>query len=192
LTRCGVEIVVTRTGERESTAKDAESEIFADAMAAIYVGQSRIYGKRSNLAKRFIPSQSLRDRIAGLYSQGVGGAAIYEIVRSENHVCQSTGKPATVKNVWRLIKEIERAAPSKTVPVSVRRFVAEACTVTPTGTAQTRDVWLAFAAFCASHKLPRVSRNKLPGFIRTAVPSVRTQKGNGYGLQVSGLTLRVG
>ena len=78
LAKCGgVQIVVTRTGERESTAKTAEEEIFHDAMAMIYVGQSRLYGKRASLGKRFIASQGLRDRIAGLYSQGIPAGRIW-------------------------------------------------------------------------------------------------------------------
>jgi putative resolvase len=192
LTKCGAQIVVTRTGERESTAKTAEEEIFHDAMAMIYVGQSRLYGKRASLGKRFIASAALRDRIAGLYGQGIPAARIFETIRREQHVCQSTGKPATVKTVWRITKEIERATPGKQVPESVRRFVKEACTVVPTGTVLTRDVWGAFAAFCETRGLPRVSRNKLPAFIRSAAPSVKTQLASHHadGFEVVGLTLR--
>src|ERR1700730_10080388 len=151
LTKCGVELVVTRTGERESTAKTAEEEIFADAMSAIYVGQSRIYGKRANLAKRFVASQSLRDRIVGLYSQGLPAVRIFEAIRGENHCCQSTGKPATVKTVWRITKDIDRANP---IPESVRRFVAEACRLSPGSTVLTREVWRAFQQFCVAQPLP--------------------------------------
>jgi predicted site-specific integrase-resolvase len=192
LTRCGAEIVITRTGERESTAKDAESEIFADAMAMIYVGQSRLYGKRASIGKRFIASQGLRDRIAGLYAQGIPAGKIFGAVAREGHVCQSTGKPVTVKAVWRICKEIEKAAPSKHVPDAVRRFVKEACVVQPSATVRTREVWLAFRAFCEAKALPSVSRNKLPAFIRAAVPTVRIYKArhHGDGMEVSGLALR--
>jgi predicted site-specific integrase-resolvase len=141
LARCGVEIVVTRTGERESTATDAESEIFADAMAMIYVGQSRLYGKRASLGKRFIASQGLRDRIAALYGQGIPAGKIWrEYIAGENHRCQSTGKPATVKTVWRIVKEIDRVTPGRCVPDAVRRFVKEACVVSPSASVSTRDV----------------------------------------------------
>jgi putative resolvase len=190
LTRCGVEIVVTRTGERESTAKDAESEIFADAMAMIYVGQSRLYGKRASLGKRFIASQGLRDRIAALYGQGIPAGKIWrEYIAGENHRCQSTGKPATVKTVWRIVKEIDRATPGRCVPDAVRRFIKEACLVAPSASASTRDVWLAFRAFCEAKGLPAGSKHKLPAFIRLAAPTVRTHKAthHGYGLEYSGL-----
>jgi predicted site-specific integrase-resolvase len=192
LNRCGVEIVVTRTGERESTAKSAEEEIFADAMAMIYVGQSRLYGKRANLAKRFVPSQSLRDRIVQLYSQGIPAGRIFETIRGENHRCQNTGRALTVKAVWTVIKHIERATPGKHVPESVRRFVKEACTVGPSQTVLTRDLWAAFNQFCEARGLPRVSKHKLPAFIRAAVPTARTYKAShhGDGLEVSGLTLQ--
>jgi predicted site-specific integrase-resolvase len=126
LAKCGVEIVVTRTGERESTAKTAEEEIFHDAMAMIYVGQSRLYGKRASLGKRFIPSQALRDRIAGLYGQGIPAGKIYELLREENHRCQGTGKSLSPRIVWKLTQEIDRANHGKRVPESVRRFVQEA------------------------------------------------------------------
>jgi putative resolvase len=192
LTRCGVEIVVTRTGERESTAKTAEEEIFHDAMAMIYVGQSRLYGKRASIGKRFIAGQAFRDRVAGLYGQGIPPVKLFESIRREQHVCQSTGKPATLKAVYNVIKEIERAAPSKQIPESVRRFVKEACTVTPSGTVLTRDVWAAFVAFCSAKSLPCVSRNKLPTFIRLAVPTARTDwaSHHGDGMEMTGLTLR--
>jgi hypothetical protein len=189
--KCGAEIVVTRTGERESTAKDAESEIFADAMAMIYVGQSRLYGKRASIGKRFIAGQAFRDRVAGLYGQGIPPVKLFAAIAAEQHVCQSTGKPATLKAVYNVIKEIERAAPSKQVPESVRRFVREACVGTPSGTVLTRDVWAAFLAFCNAHGLPLVSRNKLPAFIRAAVPTVRTDWAthHGDGMEMVGLAL---
>jgi predicted site-specific integrase-resolvase len=189
LAKCGVEIVVTRTGERESTAKDAESEIFADAMSMIYVGQSRLYGKRASIGKRFIASAALRDRIAGLYAQGLSGGKIFGVIAREGHVCQSTGKPATIKTVWGVIKQIERAAPSKRVPESVRRFVKEACTVSPSQMALNSQVWEAFRQFCETHALPAVSRNKLPAFIRATVPSVRTKRASNRanGFEVHGL-----
>jgi predicted site-specific integrase-resolvase len=192
LTRCGTQIVVTRTGERESTAKDAESEIFADAMAMIYVGQSRLYGKRASLGKCFIASQGLRDRIAGLYSQGIPAARIFESLRREQHVCQSTGKPMTVKTVWRIVKDIDRANHGKSVPDVVRRFVKEDCSIGPNHKALTREVWTAFCAFCDAKGLPRVSKHKLPAFIRAAVPTARISKArhHGDGLECSGLAPR--
>jgi len=71
-------------------------------------------------------SQSLRDRIAGLYSQGIPAGKIFGAVAREGHVCQSTGKPLTFRIVWKITQDIERAAPSKMVPDAVRRFVKEA------------------------------------------------------------------
>ncbi len=192
LSRCGVEIVVTRTGERESTAKTAEEEIFHDAMAMIYVGQSRLYGKRASLGKRFIPSQAFRDRVASLYGQGIPAGKIWrDYIAGENHRCQSTGKPATVKTVWRVVKEIERANPGKQVPESVRRFVKEACRVVPTASVLTSEVWAAFCGFTETHGLPRVSRNKLPAFLRSAVPSVQTRLASHHasGFEMVGLAL---
>jgi putative resolvase len=192
LAKCGVEIVVTRTGERESTAKTAEEEIFHDAMAMIYVGQSRLYGKRASIGKRFIASQGLRDRIAGLYGQGIPAGKIYELLRGENHRCQSTGKPLTVRMVWKLTEEIDRANNGKRVPDAVRRFVKEACEVKPSATVLTRDVWGAFRSFCEAKGLPLVSKHKLPAFIRAAVPTARTYKASHHanGLEVSGLALK--
>jgi len=192
LHKCGVEVLVTRTGERESTAKSAEEEIFHDAMAMIYVGQSRLYGKRANLAKRFVPSAAFRDRVAGLYFQGMTAGAIYEAICGENHRCQSTGKLATIKTVWRLTQEIERAQPSKRVPDAVRRFVKEACIIGPTQKVLTRDLWRAFRAFCDQHGLPSITKVKLPAFIRAAVPSARTYLAShhGDGMEVSGLALK--
>jgi predicted site-specific integrase-resolvase len=190
LMKCGAEIVVTRTGERESTAKDAESEIFFDAMSMIYVGQSRLYGKRASLGKCFIPTQAFRDRIAALYGQGIPAGKIWrEHIAGENHRCQSTGKPATVKTVWRVVKEIDRATPGQCVPDAVRRFVKEACLVAPSASASTRDVWLAFRQFCEAKGLPTGSKHKLPAFIRAAVPTAKTHKAthHGYGLEYSGL-----
>jgi predicted site-specific integrase-resolvase len=191
LAKCGVEIVVTRTGERESTAKDAESEIFADAMAMIYVGQSRLYGKRASIGKRFIASQSLRDRIAGLYGQGIPAGQIFKVVAREGHTCVASGKPVTAKSVLIITRDIDRANHGKTVPDAVRRFVREACTVVPTGTVLTREVWAAFCRFCDGANLPRVSRNKLPAFLRATAPSVKTRLASHHsnGLEMVGLAL---
>jgi predicted site-specific integrase-resolvase len=191
LVKCGVEVVVTRTGERESTAKTAEEEIFADAMAMIFVGQSRLYGKRSSIGKRFLPSQSLRDRICGLYSQGIPAGQIYKVMAKEGHTCMTTGKPITPKSVLIITRDIDRANHGKHVPESVRRFVREACQVSPGATILTCQVWRAFVAFCSANGLPCVSRNKLPAFLRSAVPTVRIYKAkhHGDGMEVSGLTL---
>jgi predicted site-specific integrase-resolvase len=192
LQRCGVEIVLTKTGEKENDAKTQEEETLHDAMSMIYCMQARACGRRAHDKTRFVASPAFRDRVAGLYAQGMTAARIWAAVRGEGHHCQNTGKPASVKSVWNLIKEIERGAPSKRVPESVRRFVKEGCVVSQSQTVLTRDVWAAFCRYCDQHGLPRVSRNKLPAFLRAAVPSVQTRLASHHadGFEMVGLTLK--
>ncbi|HEV8072479.1 MAG TPA: hypothetical protein VGP76_32475 [Planctomycetaceae bacterium] len=151
----------------------------------LYVAQSKIYGKRASIGRQYLPNQLLRDKIAALYWQGIPAGQIFERLRGENHRSENTGKPLTVKTVWKVVKEIDRANPGKRVPESVRRFVEEACRLSPESTILTSQVWRAFKEYCRAAKLPPVSRNKLPAFLRAAVPSVQTRiahhRGTGYG-----------
>jgi predicted site-specific integrase-resolvase len=191
LQRCGVEIVLTKTGEKENDAKSQEEETLHDAMSMIYCMQARACGRRAHDKTRFVASPVLRDRVAGLYGQGMTVAGIYEAIASEGHRCTNTGREATLKSVWRVVKDIERGAPNG-VPESVRRFVAEACRLSPGSTVLTRDVWRAFQEFCVAKQLPSVSRNRLPAFLRAAVPSVQTRLASHHadGFEVVGLALR--
>jgi predicted site-specific integrase-resolvase len=191
LQRCGVEIVLTKTGEKENDAKSQEEETLHDAMSMIYCMQARACGRRAHDKTRFVPSQAFRDRVAGLYAQGMTVAGIYEAIGREGHRCTNTGREATLKSVWRVVKDIERGAPNG-VPESVRRFVKEACVVQPSATVLTREVWLAFGRFCQAEGLPSVSRNRLPAFIRSAVPSVQTRLASHHadGFELVGLALR--
>jgi predicted site-specific integrase-resolvase len=190
LQRCGVEIVLTKTGEKENDAKSQEEETLHDAMSMIYCMQARACGRRAHDKTRFVPTQAFRDRVAALHGQGTPVASIYEAIASEGHRCTNTGKPATLKSVWRVVKDIERGAPNG-VPESVRRFVVEACRLSPGSTVLTREVWAAFCAFCDAKGLPRVSRNRLPAFIRAAVPSVQTRLASHHadGFELVGLAL---
>ncbi len=192
LQRCGVEVVLTKTGEKENDAKTQEEETLHDALSMIYCMQARACGRRAHDKTRFVPSQAFRDRVAGLYAQGIPAGKIFGAVAREGHVCQSTGKAITLKSVWKLTQEIDRANHGKSVPESVRRFVKEACMVGPTATALTKEIWTAFTAFCDQHGLPRVSRNKLPAFLRSAVSTVKIYKAkhHGDGMEVSGLALK--
>jgi len=191
LQRCGVEIVLTKTGEKENDAKTQEEETLHDAMSMIYCMQARACGRRAHDKTRFVASPALRDRVAGLYGQGMTVAGIYEAIASEGHRCTNTGREATLKSVWRVVKDIERGAPNG-VPESVRRFVAEACRLSPGSTVLTRDVWASFRRFCDDHGLSCVSRNRLPAFIRSAVPSVQTRLASHHadGFELVGLALR--
>ncbi len=191
LQRCGVEIVLTKTGEKENDAKSQEEETLHDAMSMIYCMQARACGRRAHDKTRFVPTQAFRDRVAALNGQGMPVAAIFAAIAAEGHRCTNTGREATLKSVWRVVKDIERGAPNG-VPESVRRFIREACVVQPSATVLTRDVWLAFGRFCQAEGLPSVSRNRLPAFIRLAVPSVQTRLASHHadGFEFVGLALK--
>ena len=117
-------------------------------------------------------------------------AAIFAAIAAEGHRCTNTGREATLKSVWRVVKDIERGAPNG-VPESVRRFVGEACRLSPGSTVLTRYVWRAFQEFCTTHGLSPVSRNRLPAFIRLAAPSVQTRLARHHadGFEFVGLAL---
>jgi predicted site-specific integrase-resolvase len=190
LQRCGVEIVLTKTGEKENDAKSQEEETLHDAMSMIYCMQARACGRRAHDKTRFVPTQAFRDRVAALHGQGMTVAGIYEAIAREGHRCTNTGRPATLKSVWRVVKDIERGTPNG-VPESVRRFVAEACRLSPGSTVLTRYVWRAFQEFCTTNGLSPVSRNRLPAFIRAAAPSVQTRLASHHadGMEFIGLEL---
>ena len=116
---------------------------------------------------------------ADLYVQGIPAGNIWR-----EHIAGKTSVPidrqaATVKTVWRVLKEIERATLDRRCwrRAAIRQG---SVLVAPTATALTRELWEAFCRYCDADGLRR-SRYKLPAFIRAAVPTAKTHHASHHG-----------
>jgi predicted site-specific integrase-resolvase len=182
LAKCGCEIIVTRTGERESTAKSAEEEIFADAMAMIFVGQAKVYGARSQ--RKYVFPLGFKERVAALYNGGGSKKAIILRIAAEGWKCQRSGRPIGDWGIRRVLREVAQECPR-----SVKRFIRSRCRVGGSLKVSTTELWAAFQAFAGEQ--PGISRRKLIDVLKTTVPHARLDRENhGEDFSLFGLTLK--
>ncbi len=189
LEKCGVEVVITQTGDKETTATTPEEEIIHDAMSMIVCAQARSYGKRAQARRKFLASPETKTRIAVLLSNGVSRREIATIVAKEKHRCMSTGKIFTENGTRSIMDQIKREG-SLQMPESVTRFIKERCHIERGKKADTRNVWTDFVSFCRKTKLNLVHRHKLMGFLN-AIKGISFERINaGHQTLVLGLAIK--
>ena len=188
LEKCGVEIVLTRTGEKETAAQTDDEEILFDCMNLLFCLQAKRYGKRSQDKIRTVASPETKTRIGVLIANGLGRRAIASIIVAEQHRCLNTGKIFTEAGVRNVMRDLRQGG--LPLPESIQRFLDEKCILRPGKITPTGDVWSAYQAFAEQERLPCPSRQKLMGLLRDGVKSLTFEDDHLQNYRIVGLSLR--
>src|ERR1700685_736124 len=188
LEKCGVTIILTRTGEKETAAQTEDEEILFDCMNLLFCLQAKRYGKRSQDKIRLVASPETKTRIGVLIANGLGRRAIASIIVAEKHCCLNTGKVFTEAGVRSVMRDLRREG--LPLPESVQRFLDEKCTLRAGKVTATGDVWAAYQAFAEQEGLPCPSRQKLMGLLREGVKSLAFENKHFQNYRIIGLALR--
>jgi putative resolvase len=188
LEKCGVEIILTRTGEKEINAKSEMEEIMLDCLNLVYCLQARTYGARGAINRRYVPSEATKNRIAVLMNNGATRRQICEVMLKEKHRCQNSGKIFTLSAVRAVMGEVSKDEVS--LPENVKQFLGKECRLVTGRRISTEDVWAAYERFTTSEGLPRLSRQRLMGMLATRVKGVKLERNAHHRSEIAGLTLR--
>ena len=175
LEKCGVEIVVTRTGEKENDAKTVEEEVLHDALCAIYCVQARAHGKRAGLKITMVPPAGFKERVAQLRGAGLGREDIVDTIAAEGWKCQNTGKPLKLRSVRLVLDELHENGP--VVPTCIQSFVKRRCVVAFNKKERSARLYEAYVDHCRTCKKSALGRAKWTELIKLACPRVQFKNG---------------
>lgn len=187
LEKCGAEIMVTRTGERENDAKSAEEEVLHDALCAIYCVQAKAHGRRGLAKQALVPPDGFKERVAQLAGAGLSRVDITAQIERERWVCTNTGKLLGVRSV-RLV--LESLPAGSTVPASVKSFVARRCAVGAGKRETSAALYSAYVDHCEGRNDKPLNRDRWTALLKQCVPHVRLE--NGAVTVAHGLALKGG
>jgi len=185
LEKCGAEVVITRTGDKENDAKSQEEETLHDAMSMIYCMQARACGRRAAIKQTLVPPAGFKERVAQLAGAGLSPVEILKQIEREKWACQSSGRPLGVRSV-RLV--LESLPQSETVPRCLRSFVAKRCSVGAGKRETTANLYTAYVAHCAKRESKPLNRDRWTEYLKRAIPHVRLE--NGAVTTAYGVTLK--
>jgi predicted site-specific integrase-resolvase len=187
LEKCGVEIVVTRTGEKENDAKTQEEEVLHDALCAIYCVQAKAHGRRASLKQTLIPPAGFKEHVARLAGAGLSRVDIVKQIERESWVCQNTGKKLGVRSVRLVLESLPHA--ESTVPQSVRTFIQRRCVVGAGKRERSADLYAAYVEHCGQTGFGApLNRDRWTELLKKAVPNCRLE--NDRFTTVYGLALK--
>ena len=171
LEKCGVEVVITRTGEKENDAKSAEEEVLHDAMSMIYCMQARACGRRAAIKQTLVPPSGFKEHVARLAGRGLSRVEIVaQIEREKQWVCTNTGKPLGVRSV-RLV--LESLPASETVPRCVRTFVQTCCVVGAAKRETSAALYAAYLDHCQRGDLAPLNRDRWTQYLKQNCRHIR-------------------
>jgi hypothetical protein len=185
LEKCGVQVVITRTGDKENDAKNAEEEVLHDAMSMIYCMQARACGRRAALKQTLIPPAGFKERVCQLAGAGLSRVDIVKTIERESWKCQSTGRLLGVRSV-RLV--LESLPPTETIPQSVRTFIQRRCAVGAGKRERSADLYAGYVTHCEGAGCKPLNRDRWMELVKRAVPHARLE--NDRFTTVYGLALK--
>jgi predicted site-specific integrase-resolvase len=172
LEKCGVKIVVTRTGEKENDAKSAEEEVLHDALCAIYCVQAKAHGRRGLAKQTLMPPDGFKERVAQLAGAGLSRVDITAQIERERWVCTNTAKRLGVRSV-RLV--LESLPAGSTLPSSLKSFIAKRCTIGAGKRETSSALYSAYVDHCEGRNDKPLNRDRWTAYMKQAVPGLRLE-----------------
>lgn len=192
LEKCGCEIIITQTGDKECSANTAEEETIHDAMSMIYCMQAKACGRRAQIRRKFVASPETKGRIAGLWASGVSRREIFLTVKKEGHKCMNTGRVFTENGTRSIMAQIKAESKGKVtvMPDCVAKYIAERCHIEKGKRVETSTIWQDFKAFCQQAKINVLHRHKLMGFLNNVKGLAFERMNSGHMTVIWGICLK--
>lgn len=190
--KCGVSVVETRQGDKESKALTEHEEMVEDVTMYMNVFSAKTNGRRGGEKVKFVASPELKTRIAMLHAEGKSTRKIGEIVIAEGHRCLNTNKVVGIWSVNNIMAEIKAGlATGKTTgtaPQSVTKFIKRYCLTGKGKRVYGAAFYQTYTAFCKREGLEVLNRQILANALRS-MGYESNREGTGANL-ITGLSLK--
>jgi len=191
LQRCNVNIVQIHP---ESDPLDAEAELMADLTALTTLYVCRKQARRHARNVMFVCPERLKERVSGLYSQGLSYRQICPVVMKEGFRCANTGKDITEWMVYRVFKEVRQTlravknAQCEIIPEHVKAFVKQNCSVGSGKKVYAKPLYTLYTLFCKRERITALDQQQFSKGIKSM--SFRYQRESCKRFRVYGLEIR--
>ena len=181
-----VELIITN--QKQEISED--EEMTSDILSICSVFAARRHGRRGTKRTEMPLTEKVRNRIVELYLSGHSQTAISEILQSESHTCQNTGKLFKRNAVRKALKEYHQRNAGSLKPEganSLQRFLDESCVVGGL-CVYTRPLFRAYREWCKKRGFNSPTSRAMTMRIKGMGFEIGK---NGYGFcLIKGLTLK--